>query len=96
MSDMQRRSDVVRRPLAWRIHPDDAARFAADGKHCEGRRGTRRCRDPITIVTWRWYRSAAAGRVLVVERLVCDEHGGQFAARRRIEIEPHPPERSAR
>jgi hypothetical protein len=70
-----------RRPVAWRIHPDDAARFAAERKHCEGRRGTSRCKDPIAIVTWRWYRSAEAGRVLVVERFLCDEHGQEFAAR---------------
>ncbi len=84
----------VRRPIAWRIHPDDAARFAAEGKHCGARRGTRRCQDPITVVTWRWFRSSAAGRALVVERFVCDEHGAEFAARHRIEIEPPPAEPS--
>ena len=83
-----------RRPVAWRIHPDDAARFAAEGKHCQGRRGTRRCKDPIAIVAWRWYRSAEAGRVIVVERFFCEEHGRQFADRHGIGIEPSPPERS--
>ncbi len=92
MTDMEHRSDTVRRPLAWRIHPGDAARFAAEGKHCE----TRRCREPVAIVTWRWWRSAAAGRVLVTERFACEEHGAAFAARHRIEIEPSPPERSTR
>jgi hypothetical protein len=28
--------------------------------------------------------------------VICDEHGGEFAARHRIEIEPAPPERSRR
>jgi hypothetical protein len=77
-------------PVCWRIHPDDAARFAAEGKHCE----TRRCRNPIAMVTWRYWRSAAAGRVLVVEHLVCVQHGREFADRHGIEIEPHPPEPS--
>jgi hypothetical protein len=96
VSDMEHRSDVVRRPIAWRIHPGDAARFAAEGSHCQGRRGTRRCRDPISVVTWRWWRSAAAGRVLVAEHFVCDQHAQQFADRYHIEIEPSPPERSLR
>jgi hypothetical protein len=89
---MEHMSDVVRKPIAWRIHDMDVAWFAAQGKHCEGRRGTRRCKDAITIVRWRWYRSAEAGRVLVAERLLCDEHGQQFADRHRIEIEPPPAE----
>ncbi len=91
---MEHDSDVVRSPLAWRVRPGDAARHAAQlgarGKHCEGRRGTRRCQDPIAIVTWRWWRSAEAGRVLVTERFVCEEHGRQFAARHGIEVEPAP------
>jgi hypothetical protein len=89
-------AEPVRRPLAWRIHPGDAARFAAEGSHCQGRRGTRRCRDPIAVVAWRWWRSSAAGRVLVSERFLCDEHAQQFADRYHIEIEPSPPERSRR
>jgi hypothetical protein len=80
----------LRRPVAWQVHPDDAARFAVERKHCEGRRGTRRCQDPIAIVTWRWYRSAEAGRVLAVERFLCDEHGQEFAGRHHIEIDPPP------
>jgi hypothetical protein len=85
-----------RRPVAWRIHPDDAALFAAESRHCEGRRGTRRCKDPIAIVTWRWYRSAEAGRVLVVERFLCDEHGQGFATRHHIDVDlpPGVPSRS--
>jgi hypothetical protein len=78
--------------LAWRIHADDAARFAAEGQHCE----TRRCRNPVSVVTWRWWRSAAAGRVLVTEHFVCDQHAQEFAGRYHIEIEPSPPERSLR
>ena len=74
------------RPVAWRIHPDDVAWFAAEGEHCE----TRRCRNPVTVVTWRYYRSAEAGRVLIAERFVCEEHGQEFAARHRIEIGPAP------
>jgi hypothetical protein len=77
-------------PVAWRLHPDDAARAAAGGKHCEARR----CPNPTAVVTWRYWRSAAAGRVLVAEHEVCDEHGQEFAARHHIEIEPPPPEPS--
>jgi hypothetical protein len=73
-------------PVCWRIHPDDAAQFATQGKHCE----TRRCRNPIAMVTWRWWRSAAAGRVLVAEHEVCVQHGREFAERHGIEIEPAP------
>jgi hypothetical protein len=92
MSAMEHASGAVRRPLAWRIHPGDAAGFAAQGKGCE----TRRCRNPIAVVTWRWFRSAAAGRVLVAEHFVCDQHGQEFAARHHVEIEPSPPEPSRR
>jgi len=76
----------VRRPIAWTIHPADAARDTAAGKHCE----TRRCRNPVSAVTWRWWRSAEAGRVLLTEHAVCDQHGQEFADRHRIEIEPPP------
>jgi hypothetical protein len=78
--------------VVWRIHADDAARFAAGGKHCE----TRRCRNPVTVVTWRYFRSAAAGRVLVAEHFVCDAHGAEFAQRHHVTIEPAPAERSHR
>jgi hypothetical protein len=74
----------VSRPQAWRIRPSEAARFAADGKHCE----TRTCREPVAIVTWRWWRSAAAGRVLVSEHQVCEQHGTKFAARHHIGVDP--------
>lgn len=86
----------VRRPIAWEIHPDDAAQFAAERKHCGGRRGTRHCKDPITVVTWRWYRSAEFGRVIVAERFVCGQHGAEFAQRHHLIIEPPPAERSLR
>ena len=79
-------------PVCWRIHPDDAAREAARGKHCE----TRRCREPIAMVTWRYWRSAAAGRVLVAEHEVCVQHGREFAERHGIDVEAAPPERSLR
>jgi len=75
------------RPVAWSIHPADAAEFAADGLHCE----TRRCRNPQAVVTWRWWRSAEVGEVLLTEHLVCLEHGQQFAARHHAEVEPPPP-----
>ena len=80
----------VRRPIAWRIHPDDVIKFAAERKHCE----TRRCRNPIAVVTWRYYRSAEVGRVLVAEHFVCDQHGQRFATRHHIEIGPAPAEPS--
>lgn len=76
----------VRRPLAWRIHPDDLVRFAAEGKHCE----TRRCHNPVAVVTWRFWRSTEAGRVLLAEHLVCTGHGQAFADRHHIQIGPPP------
>ncbi len=76
----------VRRPIAWTIHPDDVVRFAAEGQRCQARR----CHNPVTVTTWRWWRSTEAGRVLVAERFVCDQHGQQFAARYHIEIESSP------
>ena len=73
-------------PVCWRIHADDAARFAAEKKHCE----TRKCREPVAMVTWRWWRSTADMRVLLAEHLVCVQHGREFAGRHGIEIEPSP------
>ncbi len=78
------------RPVAWRIHPGDVAMFAEAGKHCEHRG----CHNPMTVNTWRYWRSTAAKRVLVAEHEVCDEHGQEFAARHHIEIEPAPAEPS--
>ncbi len=78
--------EKVRRPLAWRLHADDAARFAAERRRC----GIRRCRNRISAVTWRWWRSAEAGRALLAEHMVCDQHAREFASRHQIEIEPPP------
>jgi hypothetical protein len=75
----------VVRPQAWRIRPDEAARFAAEGKRCE----TRKCRKPVAIVTWRWWKSSKDdGRLLIAEHLVCEGHGTQFAARHHIGVDP--------
>jgi hypothetical protein len=82
--------EKVRRPIAWTIHPGDVGRFAAKGKHCE----TRRCRNPVAIATWRWWRSSEVGRVLLAEHLVCVEHGQEFATRHHIQVEPSPAEPS--
>jgi hypothetical protein len=84
-TEVPKREDV-RRPLAWRLHPADIARGTGEGQHCE----TRRCRNPVAVVTWRWWRSTAAGRVLVAEHVVCYEHGQAFASRHHIEIEAPP------
>jgi hypothetical protein len=73
-------------PRCWRIHPDDATRFAAAGWHCE----TRKCWEPVAMTTWRWWRSAEAGRVLLTEHLVCVQHGREFAERHGIDLEPAP------
>jgi hypothetical protein len=78
------------RPIAWTLHPVDAAWFAARGQHCQ----TRRCRELVAVVTWRWWRSAEAGRVLQAEHFVCTEHGQEFADRHGTEIEPPPDEPS--
>lgn len=86
------REDLKREPVpwprAWRIYPGDVAAFAAEGKHCE----TRRCREPVAIVTWRYWRSSAAQRVLLAEHLACVGHGRAFAERHGIEIEAAPDE----
>jgi hypothetical protein len=74
----------VRRPVAWRITPAEIARFTAEGEHCE----TRRCPKPVAIVTWRWFRSRWAGRVLIAEHFTCEEHGQAFAQRHHITVEP--------
>jgi len=78
------RAAKVPRPQAWRIRPSEVPRLAADGKHCE----TRRCREPGAIVTWRWWRAADVGRVLLAEHLVCERHGAEFAARHHIGGDP--------
>jgi len=85
------RREPVRRPYAYYLHPAEVARFAADKKHCE----TRRCRNPVTVCTWRWWRSSEAGRALLSEHLVCTEHGTGFAERHHIELDP-PSTREAR
>ena len=79
-------------PICWRINPADVAELAAKGRHCE----TRRCRGPITMATWRYWRSTVAARVLLSEHLVCTDHGRAFAERHGIEIEPAPAEGSLR
>ena len=79
-------------PVCWRIHPADVAEFAAKGKHCE----TRRCREPIAMATWRYWKSTWAARVLLAEHLVCVQHGRAFAERHGIDIEPAPAEGSLR
>ncbi len=84
--------EKLRMPIAWRLHADDAAQFAAERKHCQ----TRRCRNAISAVTWRWWRSAEAGRVLLAEPMVCDQHVREFASRHHIEIEPPPETGSTR
>ena len=84
------REDTKREPVpwprCWRIHPIDVARFAAEGKHCN----TRKCREPIAMATWRWWRSTAAGRVLLAEHMTCVDHGRAFAERHGIDIDPEP------
>jgi hypothetical protein len=79
-------------PRCWRIHPDDAAQLAAEGKHCE----TRKCHEPVAMTTWRWWRSTEVGKTLLSEHLVCVQHGRAFAERHQIDLEPAPPERSLR
>jgi hypothetical protein len=76
----------VPRPVAWQIHPDDVVRFATERQHCE----TRRCHNPAAVVTWRYWRSTAAGRVPLAEHLVCTDHGQAFADRHHIQIGPPP------
>ena len=82
---------TVPRPQAWRIRPAEVARLTADGTHCE----TRKCREPVVIVTRRSWRAADVGRVLLAEHLVCERHGTGFAARHHIGVDP-PGEVAAR
>lgn len=83
--------EKVRRPIAWKIHADDSEREASAGQHCQ----TQRCRKRITVVTWRWWRSTEANRVLLTEHFRCDQHGEEFATRYGITIEA-PPDRPSR
>jgi hypothetical protein len=74
----------VPRPIAWTLHPADAAELVARGEHCQ----VRRCRRAPVVLTWRWWRSTATARILLTEHLVCTEHGQLFAGRHHIQIEP--------
>jgi len=74
----------VPRPIAWTVHAADAAELADRGERCQ----VRRCRNPVTVVTWRWWRSTEVARVLLAEHLVCTDHGQKFAERHHIEVEP--------
>ena len=82
-------SAPVKRPQARQIHRDDMARLYAEGQHCETR-DPRTCWRAVTVVTSRWWRSAAAGDVVATEHLVCSQHGREFARRHGIEIGPPP------
>lgn len=75
------------RPWARQLHPAEAAEFAAAHKHCE----TRRCRKPVAVTTWRYWRPAElGGQALVSEHFVCTEHGTGFARRHHIPVDPAP------
>ena len=74
--------EKIRRPRAWRIHPGDVAKFAGRGEHCH----IRRCPEQAVSVTWRGWRSAEFGRVLLAEHFVCETHGQDFARRHKIAI----------
>jgi hypothetical protein len=76
----------VPRPVAWTMPPADTAECSAKGEHCQARR----CRNPVAIVTWRWWRSTEVGRVLVAEHFVCVQHGQEFAGRHHIQVEAAP------
>ena len=72
----------VPRPIAWTLRSSEVGRLTADGKHCE----TRKCHEPVAILTWRWWRSTADRRVLLSEHLVCERHGTEFAARHHTDV----------
>ena len=71
------------RPWARQLHSDELAALGA--AHCE----TRRCRNPVAVTTWRYWRSSElGGQVLLAEHFVCREHGADFAARHSIPVDP--------
>jgi hypothetical protein len=75
----------VPRPWARWLHADELAALKATIRHCE----TRKCRNPVAIITWRWWRSSElGGKVLVTEHFVCSEHGTGFATRHHIPVDP--------
>jgi hypothetical protein len=76
--------EKVRRPIAWTLHPADAAEIAGKGEHCQ----VRRCRNAVSVVTWRWWRSTEVARILLAEHFICTEHGQKFADRHHIQVEP--------
>lgn len=71
---------MKRDPQARRLLAEDIALFTRRGQHCDARR----CRQPVAIVTWTWYRWR--GRRRISERLVCEAHGQAFARRHNLEI----------
>jgi hypothetical protein len=79
----QLKREKLPRPIAWTLHPADAAESAAKGEHCQARR----CRNPVGVVTWRWWRSTEVARILLTEHFVCAGHGQEFAGRHHIEVE---------
>ena len=70
------KQQTVPRPLAWTLHAADAAEFAARGERCQ----VRRCRNAVAVVTWRWWRSAGVGRVLLAKHFTCAQHGSSSPA----------------
>jgi len=97
-SDFQREAElaalkreIVPRPQAWRIRQTEVDRLADRGQHCE----VRKCHGLIVAVLRRWWRSTEAARVLLSERLACEEHATDFAQRHHIDIDP-PGEVTAR
>lgn len=83
---------TLRAPAAWKIHETDVVRFGEQGQHCDHPR----CREAVTVVTWRRWQSAEAGRELLAEHFVCTEHGQDFARRHHLEVEAAPDRPSRR
>lgn len=77
---MNRQQPPARSRRARRLTAEEAAILTGRGEHCD----TRRCRQPVAIVTWTFY--TWRGHRRVSERFVCEDHGNHFARRHRLEI----------
>jgi len=73
---------VKRDPRARRLAAGEITALTRLGEHCD----TRRCRQPVAIVTWWWFRRH--GQMRISERFICEDHGQEFARRHHLEIEP--------
>lgn len=78
----------IREALSRYTANQSAAHYLIEmGRQIERDAQTQRCHEPITVCTWRWWRSSEAGKVLIAGHFRCDQH--------HIEVGPPPGRPSA-